>query len=103
MLYKYIFIGSSHVPSLLSLFRSTEVGVNAANFVSAKIRISKERGFLVLGKMDQEYVNDLELRELLTSVKLDSKKTGMLKEGELRLITLVIYSDFFQHKGPSQN
>ena len=79
--------------------RNYEVGVEAANIVSGKIRISEELGFLVLGKVDQEYICDVDLRDILANAELNSDKVIAFKEQKLRLITSVVYSSKFQHKG----
>ena len=79
--------------------RNYEVGGEAANIVSGKLRISDELGFLVLGKVDQEYICDAELREILATAELNSDKVAVFKEQQLRLITSVVYSSRFQHKG----
>ena len=63
------------------------------------IRINDELGFLVLGKLDQEYICDADLREILANAELDRNKIPASKETQLRLITSVVYSERFEHKG----
>ena len=67
----------------------------AADCVNAGIRMKKDLGFLHLGKIDQEYIQDPDLREILEKTVLDSNKTGVFEDQELRLITSVIYSQCF--------
>lgn len=80
-------------------YRNYEVGGEVANIVSGKLQISDELGFLVLGKVDQEYISDTELREILATAELDGDKVAAFKGRQLRLITSVVYSSRFQHKG----
>ena len=80
-------------------YRNYEVGGEVANTFSGKLQISDELGFLVLGKVDQEYICDAELREILATAELDGDKVAALKGRQLRLITSVVYSSRFQHKG----
>ena len=76
-----------------------EVGAQAADCVDAGIRMKKDLGFLHLGKIDQEYIQDPDLREILEKTVLDSNKTGEFEDQELRLITSVVYSQCFELKG----
>ena len=69
----------------------------AADCVNAGIRMKKDLGFLHLGKIDQEYIQVPDLREILEKTVLDSNKTGVFED--LRLITSVIYSQCFVVKG----
>ena len=71
----------------------------AADCVNAGIRMKKDLGFLHLGKIDQEYIQDPELREILEKTVLDGNKTGEFEDQELRLITSVVYSQRFELKG----
>ena len=64
----------------------------AADCVNAGIRMKKDLGFLHLGKVDQEYIQDPDLREILEKTVLDSNKTEVFEDQQLRLITSVIYS-----------
>ena len=61
--------------------------------------MKKDLGFLHLGKIDQEYIQDPDLREILEKTVLDSNKTGEFEDQELRLITSAIYSQCFELKG----
>ena len=71
----------------------------AADCVNAGIRMKKDLGFLHLGKIDQEYIQDPDLREILEKTVLDSNKTGEFEDQQLRLITSVVYSQCFELKG----
>ena len=76
-----------------------EVGAQAADCVNAGIRMKKGLGFLHLGKIDQEYIQDPDLSKILEKTVLDSNKTGVFEGQQLRLITSVIYSQCFVVKG----
>ena len=80
-------------------FRGSEFEGEAANCFQGSIRISDELGFLVLGKLDQEYICEADLREILANAELDMNKIPASKETQLRLITSVVYSERFEHKG----
>lgn len=73
--------------------------MQAANCAEAKIKISDELGFLELGRLDQEYIRDSDLRDILANTDLDSNKMKALEGQKLRLITSVIYSERFEVKG----
>ena len=75
--------------------RTVEMETHAADCVNAGIRMTKDLGFLHLGKIDQEYIRDPDLRHILEKTVLDSNKTGVFEGQELRLITSVIYSQCF--------
>ena len=60
-------------------------------------------GELVLGKLDQEYVKDPDLRELLGMTSLDVKRMESLEDQKLRLIYFVIYSEKFVLKGKREH
>ncbi|CAH3025299.1 unnamed protein product [Porites evermanni] len=79
--------------------RMVEMETQAADCVNAGIRMKKDLGFLHLGKIDQEYIQDPDLREILEKTVLDSNKTRVFEDQELRLITSVIYSQCFAVKG----
>ena len=76
-----------------------EMETHAAHCVNAGIRMKKDLGFLHLGKIDQEYIQDPDLRKILKKTVLDSNKTGVFEGQQLRLITSVIYSQCFAVKG----
>ena len=82
---------------LCFLFSTVEIETQAADCVNAGIRMENDLGFLHLGKIDQEYIQDPDLREILEKTVLDSNKTGVFED--LRLITSVIYSQCFVVKG----
>jgi len=81
------------------LFSKVEFGIKAANCASASIKISEDLGFLDLGRIDQDYIKDPDLREILADTKLDIKKAEVFEDNKLRLITSVIYSERFEIKG----
>ena len=70
-----------------------ELKVDAANFVEAEIEIKMEFGDLELGKIDQEYITDPDLRRILADTELDSNLMKCFEGCKLRLITRVIYSE----------
>ena len=71
----------------------------AADYANAGIRMKEDLGFLHLGKIDQEYIPDPDLRHILAKTVLDSNKTGVFEDQQLRLITSVIFSQCFAVKG----
>ena len=73
--------------------------IQGANCANAGIRMEEDLGFLHLGKIDQEYIQDPDLRHILQKIVLDSNKTGVFEDQQLRLITSVIYSQCFAVKG----
>ena len=64
-----------------------------------RIKGHDELGFLDLGRVDQEYIPGPELCEILANTELDRNKMVALKGQQLRLITSVISSERFEHKG----
>ena len=76
-----------------------EMETQAADCANAGIRMKKDLGFLHLGKIDQEYIRDPDLCEILENTVLDSNKTEVFEDQQLRLITSVIYSQCFAVKG----
>jgi len=81
------------------LIRKFEVGFEAAKCVEAKIKLNEELGDLELGKIDQEYITDPDLRRLLADTELNINLMKDFKGYKLRLITKVIYSERFEVKG----
>ena len=63
------------------------------------IAINQELGKLDLGKIDQEYVTDPDLRDILAETELDANKMREYEGQKLGLITSVIYSERFELKG----
>ena len=59
----------------------------------------EDLGFLDLGRIDQDYIKDPDLREILANTKLDINKAEVFEDKKLRLITSVIYSERFEIKG----
>ena len=60
------------------------------------LTIDDNLGDLQLGKVSQEYISDPDLRKILTSFDLDTKKMSCLKDQELLLVTSVVYSERFE-------
>ena len=52
-----------------------------------------------MGRIDQDYIKDPDLREILADTKLDINKAEVFEDKKLRLITSVIYSERFEIKG----
>ena len=75
-----------------------QLGIEVGDFVGAKIKINEELGQLELGKMDQEYITDLDLRRILADTELDRNLVKELEGCKLRLITKVIYSERLEVK-----
>ena len=82
-----------------SWFSSFAVGAQAANIANIEVKINEDLGSLELGGIDQEYILDPDLREVLAKTELDIKKTEAFEGQQLRLITSVIYSERFAVKG----
>ena len=76
-----------------------ELGIEIGNFVDAMTEIREELGRLELGKIDEEYIGDLDLRRMLADAELDSNLMKALEGCKLRLITKVIYSERLEVKG----
>jgi len=76
-----------------------EFGVKAAKCVGAKIKIDEELGDLELGKIDQEYITDPDLRGILADTELNINMMKHLEHCKLCLITEVIYSERFEVSG----
>ena len=73
--------------------------MEGGNCVNIKIKTADDLGELELGKLDQEYIKDPDLRELLDLTALDAKKMESLEDQKLRLVYSVIYSEKFVLKG----
>ena len=67
--------------------------------MDAKTEIRKDLGRLELGKIDEEYIGDPDLRRMLKDALLDSNLMKALEGCKLRLITKVIYSERLEVKG----
>ena len=74
-------------------------GIGLGDFVDAAIEINEELGVLELGKIDQEYIDDLDLRRMLADTELDTTVMKHFEGCKLRLITKVIYSERLEVKG----
>ena len=53
----------------------------------------------MLGRIDQEYIRDPDLREVLAKTDIDNEKTGVFEGQQLSLIISVIFSERFEVKG----
>ncbi|CAH3184411.1 unnamed protein product, partial [Porites lobata] len=82
---------------------SVEIGGDADNFGRKGITISEDLGSLVLGRIDQEYIRDPDLREILAKTDIDNEKTGAFEGQQLSLIISVIFSERFEVKGKRRN
>ena len=61
--------------------------------------VNEELGQLELGKMDQEYITDRDVRRILADTELDRNLMKELEGCKLRLITEVIYSERLEVRG----
>ena len=57
----------------------------------------------MLGRIDQEYIRDPDLREVLGKTDIDNEKTGVFEGQQLSLIISVIFSERFEVKGKRRN
>ena len=73
--------------------------MEAGKCVKINIKATDDLGELELGKLDQEYIKDPDLRELLDMAALDVRKMESLEDQKLYLVYSVIYSDKFVLKG----
>ena len=85
------------------LCSSVDVRLEAGKCVKVNVKIADVLGELILGKLDQEYIKDPDLRELLDMTALDVKRMESLEEQKLRLIYSVIYSEKFELKGKREH
>ena len=76
-----------------------KIGGDADSFGRKGITISEDLGSLVLGRIDQEYIRDPDLREILAKTDIDKEKTGVFEGQQLSLIISVIFSERFEVKG----
>ena len=53
----------------------------------------------MLGRIDQEYIRDPDLREVLAKTDLDNVKTDVFEDQQLSLRITVIFSERFEVKG----
>ena len=78
--------------------------MEAGKCVKVNVKVSDVLGELELGKLDQEYIKDPDLRELLADkAALDVKRMESLEDQKLRLIYSVIYSEKFVLKGKREH
>ena len=71
--------------------------------MKVNVKIADDLGELELGKLDQEYIRDPDLRELLDTTALDVKRMESLEDQKLRLVYSVIYSEKFLPKGKREH
>ena len=57
----------------------------------------------MLGRIDQEYIRDPDLREVLAKTDIDNEKADVFEGQQLRLIISVIFSERFEVKGKRRN
>ena len=88
---------------LFFVFSSVDVSLEAGKCVNIKIKTADDLGELELGKLDQEYFKDPDLRELLDLTVLDAKEMENLEEQKLHLVYSVIYSEKFVLKGKREH
>ncbi|KAL9982634.1 hypothetical protein ACROYT_G004703 [Oculina patagonica] len=79
------------------------VKLEAAKTVKVNVKVDDELGELELGKLDEEYLKDPDLREVLAKTALDANRMEGLEDQKLRLIYSVIYSERFLLKGKRQH
>jgi hypothetical protein len=77
--------------------------LEAGKCVKVNVKIADDLGELELGKLDQEYIKDPDLRELLDMTTLDVKRMESLEDQKLRLVYCVIYSEKFALKGKREH
>lgn len=77
--------------------------MEAGKCVNFKIKVADDLGELELGNLDQEYIKDPDLRELLDMTDLDVKKMESLEDRKLRLVFSVINSEKFVLKGKREH
>ncbi|XP_020614215.1 uncharacterized protein LOC110052424 [Orbicella faveolata] len=82
---------------------SVDVQLDVGKCVKVNVKIADALGALELGKLDQEYIKDPDLRELLDKAALDVKRMESLEDQKLRLIYSVIYSEKFVLKGKREH
>lgn len=71
----------------------------SSEHTTIRIKGHDQLGFLDLGRVDQEYIPEPNLRRILANTELDRNKVVAFKGQQLRLITSVISSERFEHKG----
>ncbi|XP_078358075.1 uncharacterized protein LOC144642850 [Oculina patagonica] len=79
------------------------VRLEPAKYFKVNVKVVDDLGELELGKLDQEYFKDPDLRELLAQTALDANRMEGLEDQKLRLIYSVIYSERFLLKGKRQH
>lgn len=71
--------------------------------MKVNVKLADVHGDLELGTLDQEYIKDPDLRELLDIAALDVKRMESLEDQKLRLIYSVIYSEKFALRGKREH
>ncbi len=95
----------SHIPLYFCFLQRSHVYVRLepAKYFKVNVKVVDDLGELELGKLDQEYFKDPDLRELLAQTALDANRMEGLEDQKLRLIYSVIYSERFLLKGKRQH
>ena len=71
--------------------------------MKVNVKITDDLEELELGKLDQEYIKDPDLRELLHMAALDVERMESLEDLKLRLVYSVIFSEKFVLKGKREH
>ncbi|XP_067035741.1 uncharacterized protein [Acropora muricata] len=75
------------------------IDVNVSDVGEVKLTTADHLGVLLLGKIREEYITDLDLRGILSRTVLDADKMTPYQDQELFLITSVVYSEKFEVVG----
>ena len=73
--------------------------MDVARQVEVTVKLHADWGDIRLGKLNQQYITDLDIRGLLAKTILDTNKMEPYEDDKLLLITSVIYSDKFELTG----
>lgn len=93
-------LGKDEVDRLEERASSQEFKLEVENVAGATYRTVDCPGDLVLGKLDEEYFEDPDIREILSNFKLDEEKMKPFEDAQkIYLVTSVVYSDKFKIKG----
>ena len=90
------------IENVINIRSSTEIEFQAADIAEVNLKISRDLGELELGKLDQEYFNDPDLKSILQETELDTEKMKDFEKEKLYLIYSVIYSERFEVGGKIQ-
>lgn len=93
-------LGKEEVDRLEESANSQEFKLEVENLAGATYRTQDCPGDLVLGKLDEEYFEDPDIREILSNFTLDENKMKPFEEAQkIYIVTSVVYSDKFKIKG----